>query len=133
MQQAPFRHTVVYDGQCPICLRSVNQLKRLDSRGSLAFLPAQDPSVPERFPFISPEALEASIHLVGPQGEVREGADAMEAILGLLPTLSWARWAFRVPLVRPLARRIYRWVARNRYRLTCKEHCRTTGPRSGRR
>lgn len=123
MPQAPLCNTVLYDGECPICLRAVRQLKRLDSRRTLTFIPAQDPEVPQRFPFISPEALESSMHLVTPGGEVREGADALESILGLLPVLSWAEWMFRVPGARLLARKIYRWIARNRYQLTCGEHC----------
>ncbi len=123
MKQAPFQYTVLYDGECPICLRSVRRLRRWDSRGALGFIAAQDPSVPGRFPEISREALGDSIHLVGPGGKVWEGAEAVEVLINLLPALSWARFLFRVPLVRPLARRVYRWVARNRYRFSCDKHC----------
>jgi predicted DCC family thiol-disulfide oxidoreductase YuxK len=32
-------------------------------------------------------------------------------------------WMFKIPFVRPLVDRFYRWFARNRYRLGCGEHC----------
>jgi len=89
----------------------------------LDFLPNQDPTVSERFPSLSPKALEGSLHLVGPEGEVWEGAAALEVLVSLLPNLSWATWVFRIPFARPLAQRVYPWLAKNRYRLSCQEHC----------
>lgn len=124
MPQAPFRYTVLYDADCPICLKSVERLRRWDRQKSLRFLPARDPVVPERFPTLSREALEASIHLVGSDGGVWVGADAVERLFAILPGFSGFRWIFRIPFVRPLARWVYRWVARNRYHLTCEHHCR---------
>lgn len=124
MLRTPLRYTLLYDSNCPICLRSVQRLKRWDRRKELIFLPAGDPSVREQFPSLSREALEASIHLVGPEGRIWEGADAVERLFAILPGFSRARWVFRIPLVRPLARRVYRWIARNRYQLTCGRHCR---------
>lgn len=121
--QAPFRHTVLYDSECPVCLGSVERLRRWDTRKLLAYLPNQDPSVSKRFPSLSPEALAGSLYLVSPEGEVQEGADAVEALLRRLPRVAWGAWVFHLPLARPLARMLYRWVARNRYRLTCRHHC----------
>jgi predicted DCC family thiol-disulfide oxidoreductase YuxK len=123
MQQTPFQYTVLFDGHCPICLASVRRLKRWDTRGALVFLAAQDPSVPRDFSQLSREALVESLHLVGPGGEVWQGAEALEVLVNLLPGLSRARFLFRVPLVRPVARRVYRWIARNRYRFSCEKHC----------
>lgn len=117
------RYLVLFDADCPICVRSVKELERRDRHAALEFQDIHDLEHREMDPPISPEALERSIHLVDPHGKVREGADAVEIILTLLPGLSWISWFFRVPLVRPLARLVYRLVARNRYRLTCRRHC----------
>jgi len=123
MNEPPRRHTVLFDADCPICLRSVEALKRKDKRRVLAFRSIRHPETPKLFPSLSPEALEQSIHLVSPDGKVREGAEAVEALLALLPGLSWTGLLFRLPFARPLARWLYRLVARNRYLLTCRRHC----------
>lgn len=123
-------YTVLYDGECPICLASVRRLRVWDEEGILSFLPAQDRRVSAEFSWIPPEALERSLHLVGPGGETWEGADAVERLVRVLPGLQWVAGLFRLPLARPLARWLYRRVARHRYRLRCGPHCGPGGEKS---
>ena len=52
-----------------------------------------------------------------------QGAAAIEKLLDVLPRGGWIAWVFDIPFVRKLADRLYRWVARNRYRLGCGDHC----------
>ena len=54
------------------------------------------------------------MHLVFPDRRVFAGADAVPEILRLLPGRRWMRWLFAIPGVRPVARRVYAWVARRR-------------------
>jgi predicted DCC family thiol-disulfide oxidoreductase YuxK len=110
-------YTVLYDGDCPVCRESVSRLEAQDREGVLAFTPAQAPEVEEDFPWISREALREAVHLVGPDGKTWVGVGAMEKLARVLPGWRWLGWALRVPLVRPLAERVYAWVARNRYSL----------------
>ena len=116
--------TVLYDGECTICRASVRRLKSWTPPGDLEFIPTQDPSVPIRFFWLSPDALDGSLHLVGKSGETWEGASAVEEIVRALPRFRMGAWVFRIPLVRPLARKLYTLVARNRYRWSCGRHCR---------
>ena len=116
--------TVLYDGECAVCRAAVERLRAWDKTGALSFMTAQDPSARVRFPWISREDLEESIHLVALDGRTWEGASAVEMLVGVLPSWRWASFLFRFPLARPVARRIYRWVAMNRYRLSCGDHCR---------
>ena len=116
-------YTVLYDGGCPLCARWAFRLREWDREGALSFLPSTDPRVGDRFPEITPGALEASLHLVASDGRVWEGADAVEELLRILPQGKWLGGVFRLPLARPLARWLYRLVARNRYRLSCQDHC----------
>jgi predicted DCC family thiol-disulfide oxidoreductase YuxK len=90
-------------------------LEERDREGILDFTPAQDPDVVKKYPWISPDALRESVHLVGPGGRTWVGVEAMEMLAQVLPGWRWLAWALRIPLVRPLAERIYAWVARNRY------------------
>jgi predicted DCC family thiol-disulfide oxidoreductase YuxK len=117
-------YAVLFDGECPMCRRAVDHLSRWDREGVLELKPVQDPGVEERFPEVAGRNLEESIHLVGPEGEVWTGAAAVEKLMSVLPGWRWLSRLFDIPLVRPLGERVYRWVARNRYRLTCRDHCR---------
>ena len=71
----------------------------------------------------SPDPQMESLQLIGPTGRMWEGAAAVEQLLTILPRGRMIAWIFHVPFVRGIADRVYRWVARNRYRLGCGEHC----------
>jgi predicted DCC family thiol-disulfide oxidoreductase YuxK len=116
-------YTLVFDGACRMCTRLSDVLRRWDSRREIEVTPFQSPGVMARFPWIPARAYTQAIQLVGPGGETWQGAAAIEQLLTILPRGRWIAWIFRLPFVRTLADRIYRWVARNRYRLGCGDHC----------
>ena len=115
--------TVVYDGECQVCIRSVNLLRDWDRHGRFEMVAYQSEGVPERFPEISQREFEESVQLIGPDRERWEGAAAVEKILELVPRGRPLRWLFRIPFARPIARRVYRLFARNRDRFGCGDHC----------
>jgi predicted DCC family thiol-disulfide oxidoreductase YuxK len=116
-------YTLVFDGACRMCTRLSNVLRHWDSRSNIEVTASQAPGVMARFPWIPQRAYAEAIQLIGPGGETWQGAAAIEQLLTALPRGRWIAWIFHVPFVRALADRIYRWVARNRYRLGCGEHC----------
>ena len=116
-------YTLVYDGMCRICTRLSNVLKTWDRRRQIEVVPSQATGVTARFPWIPARAYAEAIQLIGPGGATWQGAAAVEQLLGVLPRGRWISWVFKIPYVRPLADRVYRWVARNRYRMGCGEHC----------
>lgn len=116
-------YTLVYDGMCRMCTRLSNVLTTWDGRRQIEVVPSQATGVMARFPWIPARAYSEAIQLVGPGGETWQGAAAIEQLLNVLPRGRWISWVFRIPYVRALADRIYRWVARNRYHLGCGEHC----------
>lgn len=119
-------YTVIYDGQCKVCTRSVELLAKWDRNHDLELTPSQTPGVREKFPWITPRAYVDSIQVVrNRDGKTWQGAAALEELLNVLPKGRLISWLFRIPLVRPLADRFYGWFARNRYRLGCAEHCGT--------
>ena len=116
-------YTLVYDGMCRMCTHLSKVLMKWDGRRQIEVVPSQTTGVMARFPWIPARAYAEAIQLVGPGGETWQGAAAIEQLLHVLPRGRWIGWVFRIPYVRQLADRIYRWVARNRYRLGCGEHC----------
>ncbi|OLE61438.1 MAG: thiol-disulfide oxidoreductase [Gemmatimonadetes bacterium] len=105
--------TLIYDGECGLCRRSVELVRRWDREHRITLVPFQDEATVARFGIPLP-ALAAAMHLVFPDRRVFAGADAVPEILRLLPGRRWMRWLFAIPGVRPVARRVYAWVARRR-------------------
>lgn len=119
------RYTVIYDGDCRVCSRTVGLLARWDSRGELEIVSSQAPGVRERFPWIPSKAYDDALQLVRADGRTWQGAAATEELLTVLPRGRWAAWLFRIPFMRGVADGFYRRFARNRHRLGCGEHCRS--------
>lgn len=111
--------TLLYDGECAFCRRCVALVARWDTHRRVRAIPFQDPDALAGLPPIPRSALEAAMQLVSPKGEVRAGAEAMPAILRLLPAGRAAAWLFGIPGVPFLAAHAYAAVARNRHRLGC--------------
>jgi len=72
-----------------------------------------------RFPSIDQSACMGAIHLVLADGRVLAGADALPEILRRLRRWRWLAGLLRIPGARRLAPRLYQWVVRHRYRLSC--------------
>jgi predicted DCC family thiol-disulfide oxidoreductase YuxK len=106
--------TLIYDGECGLCRRSVELLRHWDREHRLCYVPFQDREAVSRFGIALP-ALAAAMHLVLPDGQVYAGSDAVPALGRLLPGKRWWAWGFAIPGVRPLARWVYRRVAERRH------------------
>jgi predicted DCC family thiol-disulfide oxidoreductase YuxK len=116
-------YTVVFDGDCRICTRLSRALRDWDAGRQLEVVSSQQPGVTARFPWIPPRAYAEALQLIAADGTTWQGAAAIEQLLGVLPRGRLISWIFRIPFVRTLADRFYRWFARNRYRLGCGAHC----------
>ncbi len=116
-------YTLVYDGDCRFCVRSADLVATWDRGGTVEIVPFQRGGVRERFPWIPESAFREAMQLVGPGNETRSGAAAAERLVRILPGGRPLGCVFALPFARPLADRVYRLVARNRYRLGCGAHC----------
>jgi predicted DCC family thiol-disulfide oxidoreductase YuxK len=118
-------YTVVFDGECRVCLRLSHTLRRWDRARLLELVTSQQSGVMARFPWIPPHAYGDALQLIAADGTTWQGAAAIEQLVTVLPRGRWIAWIYRVPFARRLADRFYRWFARNRYRLGCGDHCKT--------
>lgn len=117
------RYTLIFDGGCTVCQKSVDWVSGWDTAGVVECVPYQDPSVAERFPHFSVEAMDEEIHLVAPDGAVTRGSEAVEELLRVTDRPPPLAWLFSLPGGRTAARIGYRMFARNRHRFGCGEHC----------
>jgi predicted DCC family thiol-disulfide oxidoreductase YuxK len=116
-------YTCVYDGTCKVCTRLAHTLQKWDRHHQIEVVSSQAVGVTARFPWIPARAYAQALQLIGPGGRTWQGAAAIEQLLHILPKGMLIGWVFKIPYVRVIADRFYRWFARSRYRLGCGEHC----------
>jgi predicted DCC family thiol-disulfide oxidoreductase YuxK len=110
-------YTMLYDGQCRMCRSQAELVARYNDDRQIALLDLHAAVVAARFPRISVEDARRELHLVGPDGRIYRGAEAVRQILLLLPALRGLGELMRWPGAMLLARPLYALVAGNRYLL----------------
>lgn len=114
----------MFDGECPLCLKSVSILKRLDW---LRVLRYQNCRETDRLPAspipLDPQRMLEEMHLLTPKRDaLYHGFEAFRWMAWRLPLLTAFAPLLYLPGVPWLGNRAYLWVARNRYRLVpCHE------------
>ncbi|HEU4367623.1 MAG TPA: DUF393 domain-containing protein [Methylomirabilota bacterium] len=120
MGQALAVATLIYDAECAMCRASALWLmRRALSGGALEILPCRAAVRRERFPQVAEAACLTAMQLVLPDGRILSGADAVPELLRRIRGWSWVASVFALPGIRPIARRLYAWIARNRMRISC--------------
>ena len=117
------RYHVFYDARCRLCARSRRTIERLGPSADLVFVDVQDPVAMDRFPMVDRQAGLRQMFVLDPAGNLAGGYDGF---VSLVPALRWLRPLRHVLRWRPIraaGARVYRWVARNRYRLGGRVSC----------
>jgi len=114
--------TVVYDGECRLCLATVAKLRRMRTRSELRFVALQSVLSGEIAPWpglegVAPERLRAQLHVTDAEGRLYGGAEAVLRLLRDVPSLAWLGRLGALPGLRGVSRLLYRLVAKYRYRL----------------
>jgi predicted DCC family thiol-disulfide oxidoreductase YuxK len=104
---------LLYDGECPMCRREANWLRRRSRDGRLVF---EDISAPgfdaTRYGLTQGQVL-GVMHGVFPDGRIVTKVEAFRQAYRLVG-LGWVLAPTRWPLLRQLADRGYEWFARHR-------------------
>jgi predicted DCC family thiol-disulfide oxidoreductase YuxK/uncharacterized membrane protein YphA (DoxX/SURF4 family) len=124
------RFTFLYDGECPLCVRTVIVLESFDVLGAIRFTAMQ------RGGFELPAAqgihrdvLLNDIHVVSPSGKLFKGVDAYAQVLTRIPLFFWLGWLMRIPGLKQIAGLCYRAIADSRITERCtEENCGYTPP-----
>ncbi|MET0343282.1 MAG: DUF393 domain-containing protein [Polyangiales bacterium] len=108
---------LLYDGECPLCVREVKMLARLNRRHKLALEDIAAADFDASRYGRSYEELMGSIHGVLPDGSLITGMEVFRrayAAVGLGMLAAPSAW----PVLRPIFDRAYTLFARNRLRIT---------------
>jgi predicted DCC family thiol-disulfide oxidoreductase YuxK len=119
----PAGYFVFYDAQCRICAASRRSIERLRPTADVHFVDVQDPAAMAAFPRVDREAGLRQMFVLDPTGELAGGYDGFVLLLPALRWLRPLRHVLRLRPVRAAGRRVYQWVARNRYRLGGRVSC----------
>lgn len=118
--EAPsWRMKLLYDGECPLCLREVNFLRRRDAgRGRVAFVDiAAEDYNPAENANIDFEAAMGRIHAIGADGRIYKNVEVFREIYTVLG-LGWVYAITKLPGVGAVADWLYSLWADRRLALT---------------
>ena len=114
-QSKPGRTVLIYDGQCPVCRKTVAWIRENMRKDAFEMVPCQSEEARKRFPFVEQAICMQAMQLVLPNGKVLSGEKAMPEILKRLKRYSPVAALFDLPGSEFLSRTFYRWFADNRY------------------
>jgi predicted DCC family thiol-disulfide oxidoreductase YuxK len=109
---------LIYDDNCPVCLKGVDRIKDLDKLGLVYFVPLSKALDIHAGRLPTGGRLREEIHLIAPDKKVYRGAEAVGVLAGLFPRSRIVGNFILLPGVRSVARVVYGFVARHRMKLS---------------
>lgn len=118
------RLTLVYDGDCRFCIRSLAVLKRLDWFNLLEMVPSSAVQSDKRLLRILAGAdFDVAMYAVSTNCRTYSGFDAFRQAFARLPLGLLIVWALYLPGAKWLGSRCYAWIARRRGAFGCAGTC----------
>lgn len=109
---------LVYDGNCSFCRVCVCFGKAI-TREHIVYAPFQEAA--NRFRDVPPGAFAEAVHLIGEDGRISRGAEAVFRVLAVVPEMRWMLQVYKsFPGAAALTEWVYRFVSNHRrglYRL----------------
>ncbi|MGF1481448.1 MAG: thiol-disulfide oxidoreductase DCC family protein [Cyanophyceae cyanobacterium] len=99
---------LLYDGECPLCLREVNFLQKRDAgRGIVKFVDIADPNYdPQQHGGVDFATAMGRIHAVLPDGTVIKNVEVFRRVYEALG-MGWVYAATKLPIIGPIVDKIY--------------------------
>jgi predicted DCC family thiol-disulfide oxidoreductase YuxK len=118
--------TIIYDGLCPLCIRTMVILDAADPGGRSAYLDLETnwSAVAIVAPSLTPERARAAMHVITPDGQLLHGFRAFKHLAHRLPWLWPLVPLFHAPLAERAGPWLYDRVAGSRAHAECTvERC----------
>lgn len=99
---------LLYDGECPLCMREVNFLRKRDNgRGLVEFVDIADEHyTPEANGGVNFETAMGRIHAVLPDGTIIKNVEVFRRVYEILG-MGWIYAVTRLPIIRPIVDILY--------------------------
>jgi predicted DCC family thiol-disulfide oxidoreductase YuxK len=108
--------TLYYESACALCNGEMTNLRLRNTEGLLRFVDVSDPAFDTPPPGTRKEDLLASMHGLKADGSVIRGVEVFRLAYAAVGLPGVTR-ALELPVVGPLAERLYPWIARHRHRV----------------
>jgi len=108
---------VLYDRACPVCRVEMERLKRRDRHERLVLLDISSPVFNEQTWGISHADASGALHVLTPGNKWLVGMSAIRHVYHQVG-LGWMMAPSAWPVIAPLADRLYRYIAPNRYAIS---------------
>ena len=123
----PYPLTVYFDGECPICRREIDLMKRFNRRERLQFIDFSNFTYRPTDHGLNQCELRRVIHACWSDGTLITGIDVFREMWKAIGLGIFARFSRR-PLINTLLVKAYDWFAKNRLRLTGRTYCFSSRP-----
>lgn len=120
----PSSLTVFYDGQCPLCARTILTINHFDIFNRISFKSAQ--SSASKFPAlskISNDALLTDLYALDKNNTLYAGVNTYAQILINMRYLAFAGHFLKLSPINTFANKVYRNIADSRERIICDKSC----------
>lgn len=119
--------TLMYDASCAVCRLEMDELRRRNRQGQLAFvdISAADFDLARHWPEAasaqgpSLQEMNTVLHGIGADGRIYTGVDTIRLAYAAVG-LGWLWAPTDWPVLRPLSDLAYRWFARHRYGISAR-------------
>lgn len=81
---------ILYDPECPLCVRFKQGLEFLDRR--LTFISAHEDEVYAQFPDLSRQACLSEVHMITRENQILKGTEVVDHLVATLPGVSKLAW-----------------------------------------
>ena len=116
-----YKLTFLYDGECPLCLRETNFLKKKDTNKFINFVDISINYFPVNFQNISYKQAMGNLHGILGSGEIILGVDVLAYSYELVG-LGWIYFPTKLPILSTFIRFLYKYWAKYRLKLTGRDN-----------
>ena len=109
----PERLTLIFDGSCDFCTRSVRLIRALDRDGRIAIEPFQKSGLPESLG-LTVAKCEHSVWAITPDGFPYPAAAAMNLAVATALRSALPLWMYAIPGITAIQEATYHLIAQNR-------------------
>ncbi len=83
---------LIYDDQCPLCLRFKQGLERMDLNHIITYVPLSSELVFSQYPQLNLEACRAKVHFLRADGTVVTGSEVVVEVIKIIPGVGKLAW-----------------------------------------
>jgi predicted DCC family thiol-disulfide oxidoreductase YuxK len=115
--------TVIYDNDCGFCRWSIDLFRQWDKKGMLRFVPCRSEERAKDFPQVGEEECMGALQAIFTNGSRKSGFDAVAHVMRYFS--GWKKFVGFFLIYTPglliAGRIVYRWIAKNRYKIKCDD------------